>query len=355
MRITRLRNTQRLFNKVDKRYYLVTNAAIGEVSAIDENGMIIPDEPVLTVTEENSICFRIDKEAEPSIPKGYSVENGCIIKPGGEAVNMGERIVKKIFAATENHLILAGTYKGVNEIMTYNVERDRFENGYEATDPFVLYKDNGYLVVADNIYKDVTVPATEEAPETTKSVFDYALIYMYKGSNCDCERLDFKINDCLETLDKNEKMLMVLDCSRETEEESVPEIIILSVVKNNSLWLSNYREVKMNPAAFCYCTIDYEGNTVVICDDGFSVIRKNEIVRVNADMRLLPAGMNTLVDCTVNNHRGRTCETNVVTKTWTFADSNLKVGKIVETQTFDRGMITEVYPPENVYPPAFAV
>ena len=51
MRITRLRNTQRLFNKVDKRYYLVTNAAIGEVSAIDENGMIIPDEPVLTVTE----------------------------------------------------------------------------------------------------------------------------------------------------------------------------------------------------------------------------------------------------------------------------------------------------------------
>lgn len=139
MRINRLRKGLEVANKVNGKFYKVTS--------VDENGAIGVTKEMLidkdgewsgelgdygtSITEENSLAFRIVNDPEPyPVPKGYSIEDGKLMKDGVPACEAGELSFIKILAVQNDYLILTakkkGTQEGMVELMSYQVSRDRF-------------------------------------------------------------------------------------------------------------------------------------------------------------------------------------------------------------------------------------
>ena len=123
MRINRMRTGIIVANKVDGKYYKVTNVSVQDGNQVGTAYKLCdnPDNPgtpfgcdeelgedCVFITEKNALAFRLVSDPEPyPVPEGYGVSNGKIVKNGTPICEQGTIVVDSILATQPDHLILA--------------------------------------------------------------------------------------------------------------------------------------------------------------------------------------------------------------------------------------------------------
>lgn len=141
MRINRMRVGIVVANKVDGKYYKVTNVSVQDGNQVGTAYELCgnPEAPFgcneelgedcVFITEKNALAFRLVSDTEPyPVPEGYSVSNGKIMKNGKPVCEQGAIVVDSILTAQPDHLILTcnKTENGHVDVMSYQLSRDKF-------------------------------------------------------------------------------------------------------------------------------------------------------------------------------------------------------------------------------------
>lgn len=130
MKIERLRNGIEVYNKVDGKKYKVTtvNDQVGTAKELLEDGAL--GDATITITEGNSLIFRVERDPEPyPVADGYIVVNGILYKDGTKVCEQGQLYIEKILAALPGYLVLAvksNTADNLYDTFIYEPARDRF-------------------------------------------------------------------------------------------------------------------------------------------------------------------------------------------------------------------------------------
>ena len=118
-------------SKVDDKFYAITEGFDGSQAILaeaDPDNDYALGEGRKVLTEQNSICFRVIKDAVPeTAPEGYTVEDGQLMLNGEPACEQGEIVLTDIlYVGTKNILVqaLGGIF------YTYNYALDNFEEIY---------------------------------------------------------------------------------------------------------------------------------------------------------------------------------------------------------------------------------
>ncbi len=148
----------------------------------------------LTITEDNCLSFRaIHIPEDTTIPAGYSVKNGVLLKDGKTVTEQGDIVVRKILACRPGYLVLSAERRNVDpdepeytknwvSVMTYAPDTDRFFVITDSTPEPVLIRDNDKYAafVWSASHEVVTDVDGEEKKET---VFDGSYILKIYGTS----------------------------------------------------------------------------------------------------------------------------------------------------------------------------
>lgn len=347
MRINRLREGLEVANKLDGKWYKVTNAdTIDGVGSAKE--MIIEDgrwtgefgDGKVLITEKNALAFRIINDPKPyPIPEGYFIEAGKLMKDGKE-IETGELRFVRFLAVQPDFLILAaekkGTKEGMVELMSYQMSRDRFLRMHTVPETVKLLKYVGegneravlgYSAVTE---KEVT---DEGGNKKTVRVFDQAgLLTVIEGKRLHCCRLEspFVVEDAFvkEVPSINGHFEAFLPVDEEEDEDGY------LVSRKTRMWM---RTDGGNVVS------DLEADGKIRADWSFAyngfVIRTNDMIVIpTEDIKITSAkvaeldGYDTLIDITKENYEYRL----------TFSNGKYEFKILVSKSTRDRGYIVTV-------------
>ncbi len=231
MRNEKVKSGARIMNKITGQAYIVTAKTSGnEITAapVDETGAYEVGSEI-TITPEQGICFRVTEwPVDDSIPEGYSVTDGRLMKNGEEATEQGEIYVKTIVAALPGYLLLAvrprNDREGYIDLFTYEPERDCFNKTIRASIPTVTVE----RVITDENGKDSAVilsyveKRTEEETEAdtqgqdvtvTKETVTGSAVILVENRRADSYRTENEFKDLIDVDGEEGTYLVKETCS----------------------------------------------------------------------------------------------------------------------------------------------
>ena len=348
MRINRLRTGIVVANKVDGKYYKVTNVSVQDSNQVGTAYELCgnPEDPFgcneelgedcVFITEKNALAFRLVSDTEPyPVPEGYSVSNGKIVKNGMLICEQGTIVVDSILAAQPDHLILTcnKAENGHVDVMSYQLSRDRFVKlcaDIAAPKCVGNFMDKVLLAYSEVLEKEVE---TDDG-KTTVREFQEASLYLIKDGQV-LDRKNFAEPVCVHDIEVVEypSKDTVLPKGYEVfvpSDESVDGDDIVEkrdvrkwyVVRSDQTFRMN-GEVHMS---WSYAEKDWvisNGKELLVLNKNFHVTSP-EIAKLQ--------GYDHLIDIT----KGEYCYT------LTFSNDNYEFKTLVSKSTKDRGYIITV-------------
>ena len=342
MRINRLRMGIEVFNKLNGKEYKVVevNGATGIAAEMIKDpvtGLNGVSEEEVTITEENSLAFRILSDPEPyPVPEGYSVEDGVLLKDGKPACAQGEFSFIKILAVWNDCMLLAARLKGTEDgeiaLVSYQVSRDRFRRLAVVSENIVFlgYAGDG-MEKAVFLFSNTAEDEIEENGEkkTVKCFKETALVIIDKGLSCDYENFDLPVTaeDCF---------IAKIPGSKDGDFE----LFLASDVEEKDGWLVPRKErawirvesrnMACSPMFSCNGSIHAYWSPAY-CDfviRGKNMVRFKDFVAEGPEVAKLD-GYDTLIDLTRENYAYKL----------TFSDEGYKFKTLVSQSTRVRGYI----------------
>ena len=131
MRMNRAKKNAIIFNKVNGKEYLVTEdgpRVFANEIIQHKPEIICNEEYCLEITENNCICFRVMKDAEPTEPEGYYIQDGMICKNGACVTEQGSIEVQEILCTLPGILVCSTKRNEDNmvDVYAYHISRDLF-------------------------------------------------------------------------------------------------------------------------------------------------------------------------------------------------------------------------------------
>ena len=348
MKINRLRKGLELLNKLDGKMYKVTSTdmlngvGVAEEMLADEEGCWTGKfgDGKATITDKNALAFRLVNNPDPyPIPEGYSIEAGKLMKDG-KGVETGELVFVKFLAVQPDFLILAakkkGTKKGMVEVMSYQVSRDRFISLLTVPDTVKPVKYiNGDIKDAVLGYSSVTEKGMIDRDGKTKKVriFDQAGLFTISNGKvlCYCQfRSPFTMEDALieeiPPLKGHYEAFLPVDEEEDEDGYLVP--------RKTRLWMrTDGRHIISNLEADGKIQADWS-----FAYNGFVLRTKDAVIVPREDIEIHSPkvaelkGYDTLIDITKEGWEYRL----------TFSNGEYKFKTLVSKSTRDRGYIVTV-------------
>jgi hypothetical protein len=163
MRIQKTRVNQVFLNKVDNKFYTITDVTDGVatgVLTVKDQDKYIPVEngTEVKISEKNDRCYRLIFDPNP--PEAITADdfgrNGATILFHGEPVEMGEIETGAILGAANRELIFIGKRGDRTSLYTYAPKKNRFEERVVLHDyRIVASDDNKTFIILDQEITEV--------------------------------------------------------------------------------------------------------------------------------------------------------------------------------------------------------
>lgn len=344
MRINRMRTGIIVANKVDGKYYKVTNVSVQDGNQVGTAYKLCdnPDNPgtpfgcdeelgedCVFITEKNALAFRLVSDPEPyPVPEGYGVSNGKIVKNGTPICEQGTIVVDSILATQPDHLILAcnKTENGHVDVMSYQLSRDRF---VELCKDFPVPKyvgnvaDKAFLAYSEVLEKETE---TDGGKTTVREFKEAGLLTIKDGKVFDSRHFDEPV--CVENI-------KVIACPDGYEvfvpSDEIRDADDLVEKRDVRKWYAVRSDEEFQMDGELQISWSHAEKDWVICNDKeLLVLNKNFHVTSPEIAKL--KGYNHLIDITKGEYR----------YTLTFSNDNYEFKTLVSKSTKDRGYIITV-------------
>lgn len=353
MRMKRARVGTTVLNKLNGQEYRIIEAndtyALGAKiigrNKLDE--LVLDTEHCVQINEENSICFRVLKDAEPTIPEGYFCKDGYLFDHKSNIVTkQGTIRVKEILGKLPGILILSCNTENEAEGITikiYDLDRDKFTSVLTTnTSPQFTMVEDVFVVKHSETYME------KDEKDVETEYFDNAgltLISRKVGKPLDIKYIPFffPLDKILGCCGGN----VYVQVSKKTVSDNKVIDILPFILQIPVFEAGEGKETKipLNPE---------KGFAVSNCyiNGGYVVSNKEDICVVDADgsivlfvkseefADLLMSGDYMLVDIAKNSHEHKT---KVLLST-----DNYRMKEVTITSTSDRGDITEITEKDEV-------
>lgn len=152
MKIERAKVKAIIRNKLDGEKYIITersgDTAIAQI--IEKEDPIVLGIKNVRITEDNAICFRVLKDADPEIPEGFYLDNGYLKKDGKLVTEQGSLKFDRILYSSWPGLLLLSVKEkeGIFGIYSYHLGKDLFTAlGLTPSNPQLAELENGEIVL----------------------------------------------------------------------------------------------------------------------------------------------------------------------------------------------------------------
>lgn len=351
MKITNVKVGTKLVNKVNNLVYKVTEVTgtdkdkIAIAESFDSESNEIYDSKDLNydkleITKLNDICFRIIYTPKNTdVPKGYTVEQGLLMKDGVPVTDQGQIVVEKIIAALPGYLLIGVKPRSKKEdlidLFTYDPEEDEFKKLIRSASipvPYVLKENEDSIILGYNQTHTEAV-LDEDGNETGKyhEIFERAAIMVIHDKVVDSAFLSRPM--ALELIPiKGSESDYLMGTTVDIDENMVIKVVSkpyyeMVSVKDNCIY-SNPLKHQPNKEVVSVSMVNIEDYGVVL--KGKDYILYNEL-RIDSPLVEKISG-DYLVDIAYEDHE----------LIVTMADDEYNVSSIVRKDTKDRGYIVNL-------------
>lgn len=342
-------------NKVNAKTYLVMDCA-GTAIEMDELGPIENGDRV-TITEKNCICFRTIRDAEPTVPEGYTAVKGILMKDGSPVTQQGSiEVLNVLYSFINGQLLLVvktAKLAGMKALYLYNPERDSFYDlgvtTYEEEDIDVMYQnpDNTDIYLRSLLIKDKVVKNGDDE-EIISVIEDYGVIELFASTSK--APVDIKIinnaegddgiilDAILKPVESANNSVLYGRYSKSfewNEDDSICRVQDLGkegVVVITNGYISNIPAVCEIGEDIRVVRSDFLSETVILTQDRVIIAGKTVLEKSDAVAKLIKSGCSILIDVARDDK----------TTTYIFADKAYTTFGVKVINTKDRGRLYEV-------------